>query len=91
MAEGDRNEEQEKLIVKITLTSTTKLITLLVNGVDVPARIWQGETESGIEVHAYVTRIAVHKDLDYSQFERELVSCAEPTPDTEAIPLRLIL
>jgi hypothetical protein len=81
----------EVLIVKITLTSTTKLVTLQIGEADVPARIWEGHTESGIPIHAYVTRIAVAEGLDTAQFERELRSCEKPTAAVEAIPLRLIL
>jgi hypothetical protein len=58
--------------MKVTLESTDKLVTIRVNSVDVPARLWEGETESGIRCHAFITRIAVHQDLDSSQFEREL-------------------
>jgi len=78
-------------IVKITLTSTTKLVRFQMDGAEVPARIWEGHTDSGVAIHAYVTRIAVAEGLDTSQFERELQSCEKPTAAIEAIPLRLIL
>jgi hypothetical protein len=58
--------------MRVTLHSTDKVVTIRVNGTDVPARIWEGETESGIRCHAFITRIAVHKELDASQFDREL-------------------
>lgn len=77
--------------MKITLTSTTKLVMLETERGDVPARIWEGHTDSGIPIHAYVTRIAVDEGLDTAQFERELQQCERPTPAIEAIPLRLIL
>jgi len=73
--------------VKVTLESTTKVVH--VDGV--PARIWEGQTESGIAVHAFITRIAVHKDADASQFERELQECRAPSPDVQAYPARIIL
>jgi len=73
--------------VKVTLESTSKIVE--VNGV--PCRIWQGETESGIPVHAFITRIAVHKDADASQFERELQTCRAPSADVQAYPMRIIL
>lgn len=73
--------------MKVTLESTTKIVT--VNGVQ--ARIWEGHTESGIPVHAYVTRIAVAHGLDASQFERELQECRAPSADIEALPARLVL
>lgn len=77
--------------MKVTLESTTKIVELVVDGKAVPARIWEGQTDSGIPCHAYVTRIAVAPDLDASQFERELRECRRATPAIEAIPLRLIL
>ncbi len=73
--------------MKITIESTTKIVD--VNGV--PARIWQGHTESGIEVHCFVTRIAPPADADCSEFERELKEHAAPRPELEAYPARLIL
>lgn len=69
----------------ITVSSTTKLVEL--NGV--PARIWEGKTESGIPVHCYVTRIAVAAEgVDHSQFEAELQEQRKPSPDAEALPMK---
>ena len=73
--------------MKIAIESTTKIVHL--NGV--PARIWEGQTASGIPVHCYVTRIAVKKDINCSEFERELQEHAAPSPEIMAIPARLIL
>lgn len=73
--------------MKINIESTSKIVEL--NGV--PARIWEGHTESGIPVHCFITRVAVHKDENHAQFERELQEQVVPSPDVEAIPLRLIL
>lgn len=73
--------------MKIAIESTTQVVTL--NGV--PARIWQGHTESGIPVHCFVTRIAIPTDADSSQFDRELQEHAAPRPELEAYPLRMIL
>lgn len=73
--------------MKVTLESTTKIVEL--NGV--PARIWEGETEDGIKLHAYVTRVAVNKEQDSSQFEKELQLHKAPSAEVEAIPLRMIL
>jgi hypothetical protein len=58
--------------MKVTLESTDKIVELETPCGRVPARLWEGQTESGIPCHAFITRIAVHKDLDCSQFEREL-------------------
>lgn len=74
--------------MKITVESTTKTVEL--NGV--PARVWEGETASGIPVHCFITRIAVAREADCSEFERELQEHRPPVnPDVAAIPLRLIL
>lgn len=73
--------------MKVTIQNTTKIVEL--NGV--PARIWEGETESGIKVHAFITRIAVQKDDDCSQFEKELQEQAVPSADIQAYPNSLIL
>jgi hypothetical protein len=79
--------------MKITLESTTKLVTLDVDGASVPARIWEGVTEGGIAVHCYVTFICVRSDDDTTAFEREFVERHPrlPSPDLAGIPLRLIL
>jgi hypothetical protein len=73
--------------MKVTLENTTKLVA--VNGV--PARVWEGETESGIPVHCYITRIAVREDQDTTAFDAELKECRAPSAEVEALPLRLIL
>jgi hypothetical protein len=73
--------------MKITIENTTNLVT--VN--DVPARIWEGHTESGIPVHCYITRIAVHRDEDTSQFEAELKEQRVPSAVIEGIAPRLVL
>lgn len=73
--------------MKLTIESTTKVVE--VNGV--PARIWEGHTESGIAVHCYVTRVAVHESLDQAQFQAELREHRNPSADVQAIPMRLLL
>jgi hypothetical protein len=73
--------------MKITLTSTTKVVEL--NGV--PARIWEGTTESGIAVHAFVTRLAVDKDENQEEFQRELREHAAPSAAMDVYPLRMII
>jgi hypothetical protein len=77
--------------MKVELESTTKIVRLIVDGREVPARIWEGRTESGIPCHAYITRIAVADNLDASEFERELVEHRRATPAVDAIPTRLII
>ena len=74
--------------MKVQLHSTSKIVHL--NGV--PARIWEGITEGGVKCHAYITRIACDKDEPHAEeFERDLQEHQKPTPEIEAIPLRMIL
>jgi hypothetical protein len=74
--------------VRVTLESTTKVVQL--DGV--PGRIWEGTTDSGIAVHAIITRVAVHHDADTRQFEAELTEHRAPrNADIVAYPHRLIL
>lgn len=73
--------------MKIEIESTSKIVAL--NGV--AARIWEGKTASGIPVHCYVTRIAVAGAMNSHEFDRELQEHQAPSPEVEAIPLRMIL
>jgi hypothetical protein len=80
--------------MKITIENTSKLVKLEVNGAEVPARIWQGETESGTPVQCFITRIAPEVPMDDPRndvFARELAEQAAPRPTVQAIPLRMIL
>jgi hypothetical protein len=74
--------------MKLIIESTT-LVTEM-NGM--PARIWEGKTDSGIPVHCYVTRVAVARDADCAEFERELQECTEPSPAvSRAISIGMII
>lgn len=73
--------------MRIALHSTTKIVQL--NGV--PARIWEGTNEAGVKVHAYITRLACDAAADQSEFQKQLQEHSPPSPEIEAIPLRLII
>ncbi len=74
--------------MKITIESTSKIIHLN----EVPARIWEGHTESGIKVHCYITRIAIDKDEPRTdEFQKELLEQKAPSAEIEAIPLRMLI
>jgi hypothetical protein len=73
--------------VKILIESTSKLVEL--NGV--PARVWEGQTESGIPVFCFITRVGVSRTEDCSQFERELKEQRAPSAQVAAISTRFIL
>lgn len=78
--------------MKVTLESTSKTTTLVVNGAEVPARLWEGKTEAGIPCHAFITRIAVNAKDDASEFERDLREQRAPSAEIDrAIPMRMIL
>lgn len=73
--------------MRVTLHSTTRLVML--NGV--PARVWEGATDSGIPVHAFITRIAAPQKADQTQFQKELAECASPSADVQVYPARMVL
>lgn len=72
--------------MKITIESTEDIVT--VNGV--PARVWVGKTDSGIDVQCMVTRIAVDRTEDQAQFEAELQQHRPPVAEL-AWPNRMVL
>ena len=61
----------------------------------VPARVWEGETESGIKVHCYITRIAIDaidaNEPRTNEFYAELEECRAPSVEVINLPLSLIL
>lgn len=80
--------------MKITVESTEKLLTLVIDGVDVPARVWQGHTESGTPVFCFITRISPEippTDPRNAEFQRELKELAAPRPAIKAFDARFIL
>ena len=84
--------------MKITIESTSKIVEIDNGRALIPARVWQGETESGIPVQCFVTRILPEIpesnpaiDALLAEFERELQRCVQPRVSVAAIPLRLII
>lgn len=84
--------------MKITIESTSKVVTLIVDGTYLPVRIWQGETASGVPVHCFVTRIVPEIpesdpriDELTAEFERDLQRQEAPRSTLDAIPLRMII
>jgi hypothetical protein len=69
------------------IESTTKVVD--VNGV--PARVWEGHTERGVSVIAFVTRVAAERTEDLAEFERDLAEQRPPSAAVEAWPARMIL
>lgn len=74
--------------MRIQITSTSKIVQF--NGI--PARVWEGETESGIGVICFVTRLAVKDELaDCTEFERDLEQCDPPSAEAQGFPTRMVL
>ena len=80
--------------MKITIHSTSKIVEIESENGKMPARIWEGETESGTPVHCFITRIAPtipKNDPRQAEFERELQECEAPSAGVVSYPARLIL
>jgi hypothetical protein len=84
--------------MKITIESTEKTVLLQTDTGEVPARMWQGETESGIPVFCFVTRIVpeiTEADPHYSEtiaeFDRDLRSCVPAESAGDEFEMRLII
>lgn len=73
--------------MKIHIENTTRITE--VSGV--PARIWEGHTEAGIPVIVFVTRIAVEREADCAEFERDLREMRTPSADAAAWPARMFV
>lgn len=74
--------------MKLTLQSTTKIVNLN----NIPCRVWEGETESGIKCHAFISRVAIDKnEPNTDEFVNELHECKPPTTSVNSLPLNLIL
>lgn len=82
--------------MKISLESTEKVVEFEIGGAKVPARIWEGVTENGTPVHAYITRIcpSIPEPVPAAvaeEFARALAEQKPPSEAIRAIPLRMIL
>lgn len=63
--------------MKARIESTTQVVQIN----NLPARVWQGETDNGTKFTAFITRIAVEKNENADQFERELSETTHLKPD----------
>jgi hypothetical protein len=80
--------------MKLTLESTPRIVELEGHGASVKARLWQGETASGVPVVAYVTFVMPTippDDPRQADFVAALEQHAPPTPVVRAIDARFIL
>lgn len=72
--------------MRISLESTTKIVVL--NGVH--CRVWEGKTERGAPMHAYIAMVAVDRTEDTAGFERDLQEHRPPSPAIAWIPNRMV-
>lgn len=83
--------------MKITIESTEKIVNFIIDGKEVPARIWEGKTSKGTPVHCFITRIApaIEKDdltdEQLIEFSKDLKKHRPPSPAVKAYDLRLLL
>lgn len=79
--------------MKITIESTTRIVEIraTADAEPMPARLWEGTTDSGIKVECLITRISARLGQDLSQFDAELERQRPPSADSICYPLRMIL
>ena len=74
--------------MKLIIESTYKIVKL--DGV--PARIWEGQTESGIKVHCCITQVSIDiNEVRTEEFEKELQECRAPSAEIQGMPTISIL
>lgn len=79
--------------MKITIESTEQIVEFSTQRGQKPyrARVWVGETDSGIPIHCLIPRIAVKDQDNLQQFEMELKKTNAPEPTEQVFPMRMIL
>lgn len=80
--------------MKAKITSTDRVVDI--NAIGFPgktkARVWEGETDSGVRFTAYIPLLQVAHQDDNSQFERELTEHKQPDAMTNrAIDMRFFV
>ena len=76
--------------MKANLQSTNKLVNIN----DVTARLWEGETETGMKVSAFIVRVAVDQDSELKvkqQLFDELQQCVPPSDTWRDLPNQLFI
>jgi len=58
---------------------------------DVRVRLWEGKTDNGIPIFAYVACIAVHKSEDQREFETQLEEHVEASALLKHLPLGAVI
>lgn len=69
--------------MKAKIESTDKIVTV---GSALPARIWEGTTESGILFLAFITHLEPADPAQMAKFLAEMSDMKKPSPAAEKIP-----
>jgi hypothetical protein len=70
----------------------TDRVVELVNGDAVmPARVWEGQTDNGIPVICWITRVAAERARDLSELDAALAEQRPPSAGALEFPRRMIL
>ena len=78
--------------MRIILESTAKVVELVDGRGCLTARVWEGHTDDGVAVVAFVARVTPVEDgTDLAAFERDLLTVTAPRPAVVGIPHRLLL
>lgn len=80
--------------MNITIHPTSKIVILESSVGGVQARIWEGDTDTGIPVHVFITRLAPaipKDDPRQAEFQEALQEVEAPSASVEQYALRLIL
>ena len=74
--------------MRAILNSTTKIVKI--NGIK--TRVWEGISESGIKMHAYIALVGIDKnEKNTEQFDKELEQMQPPSVDIDMIPPAMII
>jgi hypothetical protein len=72
-------------MMKITIESTTKTVKIG----EVDCRVWEGKTEQGVRLVAFISGIMARKGEDVSLFESERKQLRAPSGEAAGLPDRL--
>lgn len=81
--------ENTEQIVEYTVQSGSRDSLKSTRGLLGQARVWVGQTESGIPVQALIMRIAVANTERQAEFEQALREQPVPVPEPLAFPLHM--
>jgi hypothetical protein len=74
--------------MRVTLESTSKIVTLATPDGSVPVRVWEGRTDRGVDVVAYVSEIrSLHLNQDWMLKDEQGDELAHREPSPEVLAL----